>query len=58
MAAVLILSAAVWGVVGAQDATPTAPEAETNAAQDATPAAPEADDAQAHPFLGVMLEEG
>lgn len=46
LAALLIVSAAAWGVVGAQDATPAAtPETET------------AQTTEARPFLGVLLEE-
>ena len=62
MASGLMVSAAVWGAVGAQDATPTAPATETGAAGEAAPVAPESDAAaqalSERPFLGVMLEAG
>lgn len=45
LAALLIVSAAAWGVVGAQDATPATPETET------------AQTTEDRPFLGVLLEE-
>jgi S1-C subfamily serine protease len=51
MAAVLVFSVAVWGVVAAQDATE-----EPTAEPSTTEVAPEP--ASERPFLGVLLEEG